>query len=86
MPTILQVLAERQRRQRSVDQQRLVSAVVISGDFGRYKCNDGSQVVEAETIVREQLKAGQRVWLTRGRGGNVIIGLHGTDVTAAENQ
>lgn len=84
--SILSLLAARQRQNRQASQQSLVSAVVISGGFGRYKLNDGSQVVEAETIVREQLKPGDRVWLTRGRGVSVIVGLHGRDVTAAENE
>lgn len=85
MPSILQILAGRQKQGRQGTQQSLVSAVVISGGFGRYRVNDGSQAVECETILREQLKPGQRVWITRGRGVNVIIGLHGTDLVAEEN-
>ena len=84
--SILQTLAERQRRQRSVDQQRLTSAVVISGGFGRYTVSDGASTLEVETIVREQIKPGTRVWITRGRGVNVLVGIHGQDVTASENE
>ena len=79
MPNIMQLLAQRQRTQQKVDEQRVTSAIIISGSFGRYSVNDGAHSLEAECTLTQQLKPGDRVWLARGRGINVIFAAHAKD-------
>jgi hypothetical protein len=83
--SILETLRDRQKQRQQADHQRLTSAVVISGNFGRYSVNDGFESLECETTIAQQLKPGDRVWLARGHGVNVIVGVSGTDLTKVTN-
>ena len=79
MASILEILNQRKREQRSVPRQRLVTGVVIQASGTRYSINDGMHTVDCESIVSEQLRPGDRVWVAQTPGVSVIIGLQGRD-------
>lgn len=84
MASVLEILAARNRqRQQSRppgDRQGLISAIVVRSDNVRVIVSDGASSFQADSLIAERLREGDRVWVAVGRGTAVIMGRQGRDV------
>ena len=88
MASILELLASRNRqRQQSRppgDRQGMISAIVLRTDNQRFIISDGANSFQADSMIAERLREGDRVWVAVGRGTAIIMGRQGRDVAFAE--
>lgn len=78
MAEILEILAgRRQQTQKTARGQQLISATVIRVDDFRPVVSDGFHSFNCESLLSEVLRTGDRVWVARGAGVSLVIGLQG---------
>jgi hypothetical protein len=79
---LVRMISERQREQTLVHRQSFQHGRILSYDTGLYRVSVAGTVCNAESITGDRFLAGDRVYLTLGRGTPQILGLLGKDVNA----